>query len=348
MNRRDQRWVGFWLFVCAALVYAMLALGGITRLTGSGLSMVEWQPGTFFPPSTQAAWEETFAKYQESPEFRHINPHMNLEGFKGIFWLEFYHRLTGRMIGFVFFLPFAWFLWRRMIDRDLARRLFGIFVLGGMQGVMGWLMVASGLIDNPHVSAYRLTAHLGLAFLIYGLLLWSAMDQFIGEEGRPTGQAPAAMPIVSLGVIGMICVTVVSGGFVAGAKAGYGYNTFPLMAGQWLPDAYWDLEPGWKNLFENNAAIQWNHRLMATLTLLSVWGYWSWGRRQEPPSKIRVGLDLLFLAAVVQVSLGIATLLMLVPIPLAWTHQVWSMMVFTIALFVHFHLRTGSARQGWN
>ncbi|MBF0127321.1 MAG: COX15/CtaA family protein, partial [Magnetococcales bacterium] len=349
MSRCDQKWVGFWLFVCCAMVYAMLALGGITRLTGSGLSMVEWQPvAGILPPTTRNDWQELFARYQQSPEFQHINHDMDLEGFKNIFWLEFHHRLVGRVTGLVFLLPFLFFLLRRKLERPLVSRLAGMFLLGGLQGVMGWLMVKSGLVDDPHVSPYRLTAHLGLAFLLYGWMLWTAMELYIGAEGRPTGRAPEAMAPISLGVLTLISVTVISGGFMAGAKAGYGYNTFPLMAGQWFPDAYWEMQPAWRNFFENVATIQWDHRLLATLTLLAVVGYWDFGRRVEPPPRIRVALRWLLIAVIVQVVLGVATLLLLVPVQLAWAHQVWSMALFTIALFIHFHLQTGSGRAGWS
>ncbi|MBF0439889.1 MAG: COX15/CtaA family protein [Magnetococcales bacterium] len=349
MSRQDQRYVGLWLFICCALVYAMLALGGITRLTGSGLSIVEWQPLIgILPPMDQAAWETLFAKYQLSPEFRHINSDMNLEGFKQIFWLEYLHRLLGRLVGVVFFLPFVFFLLLRKLDKPLAIRLGFYFLLGGLQGLMGWLMVKSGLVNDPHVSPYRLTMHLGLAFLLYGLMLWTALDLFIGDEGRPTGQPPDGLRLLSLVVIVLVSVTVLSGGFVAGSKAGYSFSTFPLMDGQWFPDAYWELEPAWLNFFENVAAIQWDHRFMATLTFFSVVVYWLAARRVEPPTRVRLALHLLLLAVMVQVSLGIATLLLQMPINLAWAHQVWAMVVFTVAMFIHYHLRTGMGRSAWN
>ncbi|MBF0214093.1 MAG: COX15/CtaA family protein [Magnetococcales bacterium] len=349
MTRQDRRQVGWWLFVCCALVYGMLALGGITRLTGSGLSMVEWQPliGTL-PPMDQAAWQEVFTKYQNTPEFRHVNHDMDLEGFKGIFWLEYFHRLLGRMTGVVFFVPFAWFLWRRKLDRPVTIRLLSIFLLGGMQGVMGWLMVKSGLISDPHVSPYRLTAHLGLAFLVYGWMLWTALELFIDQDASPATASAPGFRRASLGIVTLISVTVLSGGFVAGAKAGYGYNTFPRMHDEWFPDAYWDMVPAWRNFFENVAAIQWDHRLMATLTFFAILAYWVLGRRFASSGPVRVGLHLLLLAVSLQVALGIATLLLHVPVNLAWAHQVWSMALFTVALFIHFHLHSGSSRAAWS
>lgn len=349
MTRRDQRHIGLWLFICCGFVYAMLALGGITRLTGSGLSIVEWQPIVgFLPPMNLTDWQELFAKYQLSPEFRHINHDMDLEGFKGIFWLEFWHRVLGRAIGLVFFIPYVLFLWMGKMDRPMALKLGAIFLLGGLQGLMGWLMVHSGLILDPHVSAYRLTAHLGLAFLLYGLMLWMALHLFIGEEGRPTGRAPEFLHPISLGLLFLLSITILSGGFMAGAKAGYGYNTFPLMAGQWFPDAYWEMELGWRNFFENVATIQWNHRILAILTVALIVTYWNLGRQTDPPPQIRIGLNWLLFAIFVQATLGIATLLLLMPINLALAHQVWSMAVFTVALVTHYHLETGTSKAGWS
>ncbi|MBF0339839.1 MAG: COX15/CtaA family protein [Magnetococcales bacterium] len=349
MTRQDQRLVGMWLYVCCALVYAMLALGGITRLTGSGLSMVEWQPLIgVLPPMSETAWQELFIKYQLTPEYRHVNHDMTLEGFKGIFWLEYFHRLLGRGTGLVFFLPFAWFVWKKRLDRPTTIRLGGIFFLGAMQGLMGWLMVKSGLISDPHVSPYRLTAHLGLAFLLYGWMLWSAMELHIGADGRATGRAPRDFQRFSFWLVTLLSVTVLSGGFVAGAKAGYGYNTFPLMHGQLFPDAYWDLQPAWINFFENPAAIQWDHRLMATITFFAVVGFWFAGRHAAPPPAVRVALHLLLAAVIVQVLLGIATLLLHVPTNLAWAHQVWAMVLFTLAMFIHFHMQTGNSREAWS
>ncbi|MEO5345617.1 MAG: COX15/CtaA family protein [Magnetococcus sp. YQC-9] len=349
MTNQDRRQVGIWLFICCALVYAMLALGGITRLTGSGLSMVEWQPliGTL-PPMDQNAWQELFAKYQLTPEFKHINHDMDLNGFKGIFWLEYFHRLLGRSVGLVFFLPFAWFYWRKKLDRPTMIRLGLIFLVGGLQGVMGWLMVKSGLINDPHVSPYRLTAHLGLAFIVYGWMLWTGLELFIGVEGLPTGRPPQWLKSASLTILVLISVTILSGGFVAGAKAGYGYNTFPLMHGQWFPDAYFELQPAWLNLFENPAAIQWDHRLLATITFFAVLGYGMLGVRSGAPARIHTSYYYLMMAMVLQVALGIATLLLHVPISLAWMHQVWSMALFSIAMFIHFYMQSGQSRDAWS
>ncbi|NGZ06827.1 MAG: heme A synthase [Magnetococcales bacterium] len=349
MTRQDQRQVGIWLFICCIFVYAMLALGGITRLTGSGLSMVEWQPLIgIIPPMDQAAWQELFEKYRQTPEFRHINHDMNLEGFKGIFWLEYLHRVLGRMTGVVFFVPFVWFWWRRKLNRPLLIRLGQIFLVGAMQGVMGWLMVKSGLISDPHVSPYRLTAHLGLAFLLYGWMLWTALELYIGIEGRAQGGVPNGFRRAALGMVTLISITVLSGGFVAGAKAGYGYNTFPLMHGQWFPDAYWDMQPAWRNFFENVAAIQWDHRLLATITFFAVLLFWFFGRRLAVPGAVQLGLQWMVVAVIIQVALGIATLLLHVPIHLAWAHQVWSMVLFTVALFIQFHVKSGTAEERWS
>ncbi|MEO5379043.1 MAG: COX15/CtaA family protein [Magnetococcus sp. DMHC-6] len=344
MPPQDQRRIAQWLFICSGLVVAMLALGGLTRLTGSGLSMVEWKPITgIIPPMNLADWQDLFSKYQQSPEFRHINHGMDLNGFKEIFWLEFLHRLLGRLIGFVFFMPFIYFLVTKKIDRPLAIKLGGMFVLGGLQGVMGWLMVKSGLVANPHVSAYRLTAHLALAFLVYALMMWTAFGLYFGQQiPSPRVQLPKGLQHGSWGVLSLVSITAMSGGFVAGAKAGFSYNTFPLMGGQWFPEAYWDLQPAWLNIFENIPAIQWNHRLLATITFGSILAFWFWSRKQNLPRLVGMSTHFLLLAAILQIALGISTLLLRIPIALASLHQVGAILVFTLILFIHFHLQLGS------
>ena len=315
----------------------MVILGGATRLTGSGLSMVEWDPVFgFIPPLDQQEWESVFAKYRESPEYLKININMDLQGFKSIYWFEFSHRVLGRSIGTVFLIPFLYFIWRGMLTRKWIPRLLFAFVLGGLQGLLGWYMVKSGLIDRPHVSQYRLTAHLGLALLIYCYLLWLVFnllfpDREPAAERRGIGTAAKCL-------FALAGTTVLSGGFVAGLKAGHAYNTFPKMGEQWLPPAGWVLQPGWRNLFENIATVQFDHRVLATLTFFSIVLFWLGTRQKVATRSTRIGLNLLLLVAILQVTLGISTLLLRVPVALASLHQAGALTLLTILLFVTYRL----------
>src|SRR4051812_26788727 len=229
----NHRAVAMWLLACAALIFAMVVVGGITRLTHSGLSIVEWQPivGTV-PPLDDAQWHDAFAKYRETPEYRQVNRDMTLEQFKGIFWREYAHRLLGRVIGLVFVVPLAWLALRGRIPRSLLPRLVGIFVLGGLQGALGWYMVQSGLVDDPRVSQYRLAAHLGLAAAIYAAIVWTALCLLYPRAAPP---APAALRRSALALVALVFVMMLSGALVAGIRAGLAYNTFPLMNGYVLP-----------------------------------------------------------------------------------------------------------------
>ncbi len=333
LDQSARRQVAAWLLVCCIMIFAMVILGGVTRLTGSGLSMVEWDPiFGVVPPLDEQAWEDVFTKYRESPEYQKINLGMDLHGFKAIYWFEFSHRLLGRSIGTVFLLPFLYFLWRRKLTPRLIPRLAFAFVLGGLQGLLGWYMVKSGLVDNPHVSQYRLTAHLGLALLIYAYLLWLLYDLLFTPTDRP--HKPAGLKKMANVVLGLAAVTIASGGFVAGLKAGHAYNTFPKMGDQWLPPAGWSLQPGWRNLFENIATVQFDHRLLATLTFMAILLFWLKGLGQQLDTSARAALHLLMLMAVVQVGLGISTLLLHVPVALAATHQAGALLLLTLALLV--------------
>lgn len=330
--------VAYWLLAVGALVFAMVVLGGVTRLTHSGLSIVEWQPivGTL-PPLTEAQWSETFAKYQQTPEYQTVNRDMDLSGFKGIFWLEYFHRLLGRMIGLVFLVPFLYFVARKQIDQALFPKLLILFVLGGAQGLLGWLMVKSGLVDVPRVSPYRLTAHLGLAVVIYAATLWVALG-LLRLQSPATGSV-ATLRRFGLGVTGLIFLMILSGGFVAGTRAGFVFNDWPLMHGRFIPEGLWALEPAWVNVFENLATVQFNHRLLAYLLCLIVPLYWWLARRYPLASGTRGLFHLLLAMFALQVVLGITTLLHYVPLPLAAAHQAGAMVVFTLALLINHRLR---------
>ena len=326
----SRRPVALWLFACCALVFAMVVVGGITRLTHSGLSIVEWQPimGTL-PPLDEAAWQETFAKYQLSPEFRQRNFDMTLAEFKGIFWWEYFHRLLGRVIGLVFLLPFLYFLARGRIDRPLGWRLAGVFVLGGLQGGVGWLMVKSGLVDDPRVSSLRLAAHLGMAFLIYAAMLWIGLGLVAPARSRAGSGAVAWSRALAM----LVFVMVLSGALVAGIHAGYAYNTFPTMNGQWIPDEVLMIEPAWKNFIYNMATVQLDHRVIALLVVaVSAVAWWLARSDREASAAARAWANVLAAAVVLQVCAGIATLLLVVPVPLAAAHQGGAVVVFTCAL----------------
>ncbi len=340
-NRRP---LAFWLLICCALIFAMVVLGGVTRLTGSGLSMVKWEPLIgIIPPLTHEEWEHTFQLYQQFPEYQLKNSHFTLEEFKSIFWVEYAHRVLGRLIGLVFFLPLVYFALRGQIDKLLTKKLLVAFLLGGLQGLMGWYMVKSGLVDQPHVSQYRLTAHLGLALLIYGYLFWIALDLL-----RPTSSPQMMKKSLrrvrnfSFIVTCFIFVTALAGGFVAGLKAGYAYNTFPLMDGRFFPEGLFALSPWWRNLFEDITTVQFDHRLLATVVFGMVVTLWWVGRTETLSYRTRWAFHWLLVIMLIQVTLGIATLLLFVPIWLAAFHQGGAVALLTVALWVNHELVTNS------
>ena len=327
-NRR----IAAWLFVCCLMVFAMVILGGATRLTGSGLSMVEWDPiFGIIPPLDQQSWDETFALYKASPEYRKINLGMDLDGFKRIYWYEFSHRVLGRTIGMVFLLPFLFFLFKGWLQRPLIPKLVTMFVLGGLQGLLGWYMVKSGLVDDPHVSQYRLTAHLGLAVLIYAYMLHVALGLWYGHQQTTTVSTCVQRATSLLGIA--VFITILSGGFVAGLKAGFAYNTFPLMDGRWVPEVIFMQQPLWRNFFENIATVQFDHRVLATLVFFGVITLWIIAMRQPLPAAARNSLHLLLAAALLQVTLGISTLLLHVPVVLAVAHQGGALLLLSAVIY---------------
>ncbi len=328
------RAIGAWLAICAALVYAMVVLGGVTRLTGSGLSMVEWQPILgWLPPTSEAGWQEAFAKYRASPEYRQVNAGMSLAQFQVIYGFEYAHRLLGRLIGVAFLLPLLGFLAAGRLSAGRAMRLGGIFLLGGLQGLLGWYMVKSGLVDVPRVSPYRLAAHLGLALVIYALIFWQAMAALWPRPVPVTG-AGARREVDIMAAL--LVLTLLAGAFVAGNKAGLAYNSFPLMAGQWIPDGLGALNPWWRNLFENITTVQFVHRLLAVLTV--AWALLL-ALRLRPlggwPARLGIGLALLTLG---QAMVGVATLLAGVPVMLGALHQGAAVAVLSVLLATRYAL----------
>ncbi|MGG7055047.1 COX15/CtaA family protein [Nitrosomonas sp. ANs5] len=318
----------------------MVIVGGVTRLTGSGLSIVEWQPiiGTI-PPFTQEDWEILLDKYRQIPQYEEVNKGMTLDEFKGIFWWEYFHRLLGRLIGLVYFIPFVYFVARKRVDRKLGLKLLGIFILGGLQGFMGWYMVMSGLADNIYVSQYRLTAHLGLAFIIYAAMFWVATGLLAPKQAQTPDTAVAASILglrrFSFTLTGLIFVMVLSGGLVAGIHAGKAYNTFPLMDGHLIPPAMFVLEPWYRNFFDNITTVQFDHRLIAWLLIFLVPIFWFKARKVSLSGTARFASHLLVIALMIQVGLGITTLLLSVPLTFAAAHQAGAMLLFTAALWVN-------------
>jgi cytochrome c oxidase assembly protein subunit 15 len=331
----DHKAIAIWLLACCAVIFGMIILGGVTRLTGSGLSMVEWAPIMgILPPLNQAEWQETFLLYQQFPEYQLKNFHMTLDDFKSIFWFEYGHRLLGRSIGIIFLLPFLFFLFRGKIEKALTPKLITMFVLGGLQGLMGWYMVKSGLINDPHVSQYRLTAHLGLAVVIYTYMFWVALGLLYPKKNDISQNIDNKIGRLSLIITGIIVITILSGGFVAGTRAGFAFNTFPLMDGRLIPAGLFDHSPLWRNFFENIVTVQFDHRVLATLLFIVIPAFWLKAGKIELRPLARTGRHLLLAALALQIVLGISTLLMVVPVALAAAHQAGAIILLTAALFI--------------
>ncbi|MFZ0486842.1 MAG: COX15/CtaA family protein [Arenicellales bacterium] len=335
MTRSNNRAVALWLLLCCALIYAMVVLGGVTRLTHSGLSMVDWDPIMgVVPPVSDTDWQAAFDQYKHFPEYRQVNQGMSLGAFKRIFYVEYGHRMLGRLIGLVFLVPLMVFVLLGYITRPMIPRFAAMFVLGGMQGLLGWFMVRSGLVDRPSVSQYRLASHLILAVLIYGFILWSALSLWRGTTHRST--AGTSRSWYGWGVVAIVLIMITSGGFVAGTHAGFVFNTFPTMGGHWLPPGIWSLSPGWRNLFENVATVQFLHRCLAVVVVLTVSAYGIVSLRRAAAGSARLSAGLMLLALVVQVGLGISTLLLRVPVPLGAGHQAGALALLTLVL-IHTH-----------
>lgn len=337
VRQSQRRSVAIWLLVCCGLVFAMVVLGGFTRLTGSGLSMVDWRPlmGAL-PPLNEQQWQRIFEMYQQSPQYQLVNSHMDVAEFRSIFWLEYLHRLLGRIIGVAFLVPFVAFVFMGYIRKQEWLKYLLMFVLGGAQGLLGWYMVKSGLIDMPHVSQYRLTAHLVAAFLIYSYMLWVALSLLFPADA---GAAKHPLYRKSQGLGAIIVVTIVSGGFVAGLKAGKIYNTFPLMGEDLIPPGLLAMQPTWRNLFENMVTVQFDHRWLALTTFTLIVVFWFRARKSGLPARARVAVNALLHTAVLQVALGISALLLAVPILLGVAHQAVAMLLLTVTLFMVHALR---------
>lgn len=327
--------VGIWLYFCAGMIFMMAVIGAITRLTESGLSMVEWQPliGAI-PPMNATEWQKMFAAYQQTPEYQIKNLGMSLNAFQDIFFWEWFHRLWGRLIGLVFALPLLWFVICRQVRGRLLLQLCGILMLGGFQGFIGWFMVKSGLVDRPEVSHYRLALHLACALTLYSLCLWQGM--LLTTTSAHAGFSPAVRRWGGTGLL-LLATTICYGAFVAGLDAGLVYNSFPLMNGHFFPEDGLFLNPMWLNFLENHGAVQFTHRMLAysTATVLIIFAIKA---RKLPglPSKTRTLLLGLKAMLVVQITLGASTVLLHVPVWLAALHQAGAITLLTILLCLLF------------
>ena len=328
--------VQIWLYAIAALIALMVVVGGATRLTDSGLSITEWQVVMgAIPPLTEAHWLTAFDKYKQIPEYTNINRGMSLEEFKFIYWWEWGHRFLGRIVGFVFLIPLLIFWFTGRIGRGLGVKLVVLFVLGGAQGFLGWYMVQSGLAERVDVSQYRLAAHLGLAVLLFAACLWIAFDlRAWRPDGEPAG-AWARNGAAALCVL--VFLQIILGAFVAGLDAGMGYNTWPTMNGEFIPEGLMIMEPAWKNLFENAMTVQFNHRMLAYVIAIAALAYAFQTYKRRGKGVLSASSALIGFVVLVQIALGVATVVWQVPIDVALTHQVGALVLLALALH-HLHV----------
>jgi len=326
---KDRRAVGYWLLFMTVMVFLMVMVGGATRLTESGLSMVEWRPVTgMLPPLSAEAWQVEFSKYQQSPEYRLRNQGMSLDEFKGIFYWEWGHRLLGRLIGLFFAAPLAWFWFKKRIPHGYKPKLLALLVLGGMQGVLGWYMVMSGLVDEPAVSHYRLAAHLGLALFIMAALLWTALSLLNPE---PEKNSPKLKAFTHTAMF-ILALQIIMGAFVAGLKAGLIYNQWPLMGEGFIPPGLLSLDPAWRNLLDNAVTVQFDHRVGAyILSVVTVLIFWH-ARGAAP--RLKTASFFLLLAIALQMLLGIITLLFEVPVFWGTAHQGGGAVVLMVLVYL--------------
>ncbi|WP_075553224.1 COX15/CtaA family protein [Candidatus Paracaedibacter symbiosus] len=333
MNTKQQL---IWLFGTCFLIWLMIMLGGATRLTHSGLSIVEWKPVTgILPPLSEGAWQDEFTKYQQFPEYKLVNSDMALSEFKFIFFMEYAHRLLGRLIGLVFFIPLIYFWGRGRLSPFVKKMSLAAMVIGAGQGFMGWYMVKSGLVKDPAVSHYRLATHLLLAMVLYAMLFWTGLKVWHQRPKTRQPQLAAVTGILHLGSLFLI-LTIFYGALVAGLKAGLIYNTFPLMEGSFIPSEWNFLQPIYLNFFENAAMVQWIHRYLAILTFVFLAAGMALLMRKEVSESLRYTAALVIAGVFLQALLGIMTLLHQVPVLLGTLHQGTAVVVLTLVLYVKF------------
>mgnify|MGYP001344128612 CR=1 FL=1 len=316
---RKDKSVIIWLFSGCILILIMVVVGGITRLTHSGLSMVNWSlfMGAI-PPLSEVQWQETFDLYKNSPEFKKINFNYNLSDFKKIFFWEYIHRLIGRILGLVFIIPFIYFLIKKKLTKKLILQSIILFSMGALQGAIGWWMVKSGLVDNPDVSHYRLAVHLVTAFLTCAFTFWVALPLIYSGQRQGNIRILNNLRILFL----LIVIQIIYGAFVAGLNAGVGFNTWPKMNGEWIPQAVYSIEPLWRNFIETPYGIQFIHRSLAIIIVIYILYIWFLGKKINIQKRQKSTINLIFSIVLIQTILGILTLIMIVPLSLALLHQI--------------------------
>ncbi|XP_061337579.1 cytochrome c oxidase assembly protein COX15 [Gastrolobium bilobum] len=344
--------VGIWLFGSAAWVFTMVVLGGVTRLTRSGLSMTDWKFTGSLPPLSDEEWLQEFEKYKQSPEYKRVNKGMKIEDFKFIYWMEYAHRMWGRALGLIFVLPYSYFLRKGYITVRLGLRLSALFAMGAGQGLIGWWMVKSGLEEppseysQPRVSPYRLATHLTSAFAIYCGLFWTALSVVMPEppaESLTWVRGAAKVKRLAMPISLLVGLTAVSGAFVAGNDAGHAFNTFPKMGDTWIPEDIFVMKPLIRNFFENTSTVQLDHRILATATLFSVGALWWSTRKLDLHPAVRSVLGSIVGMASLQVTLGISTLLSYVPVSLGTAHQAGALTLLTFMIMLNHIVRKPSS-----
>ena len=328
MVDRDKKSVIIWLLSGCFLIFLMVVLGGITRLTGSGLSITEWNlvMGAV-PPTNDAQWQEAFDKYKQIPQYQKLNYDFELSDFKRIFFWEYLHRLVGRLIGIVFLVPFLYFLWKKKLDKPWIRKCLFLFVLGGLQGFLGWFMVKSGLTERTSVSHYRLAFHLLAAFATFGFTYWYAL-QLISERNESARKRASALKYL----LALVFLQITYGAFTAGLHAGRVANTFPTMDGEWIPSGINSMSPGYMNMFENLLTVQFIHRMLAYTIFIFVITLWWKARKEKNSSTQRRTMNVCALAVSVQLLLGIFTVLYHVPVALGTLHLVGGFFLYSSVL----------------
>lgn len=339
IGEQSRKYIRRWFWSGAGLIVLMVIVGGITRLTGSGLSMTDWNliMGAI-PPLSESAWQEAFDQYKQFPEYQQLNSGMSLGAFKAIFFWEYLHRLLGRVIGLVFIIPFLWFLIRGHFTTKLLKRASILFGLGAVQGVMGWFMVKSGLVDVPYVSHYRLALHLLLAVILVSFCVWYALDLYKNKPKDPLSDKSRLLR-GSFTVAVIFFLQLVWGAFTAGLDAGLIYNTFPMMNNSWLPQNAWALQPVLLNLVENPGTVQWVHRIFGTLLAVLVFVLWMKTRTTSAGQSLMNKAHILLILIVAQYALGIFTLLFHVPVSLGVAHQTGAVFFWIGWIFYHHELK---------